>query len=361
MKLIQRKIHWVVAVSLIAAAALYYGLFASDRYVSEAKVVLQSPEVATQSFSLGSLLSGGGNAGELLLLKEHLLSVDMINKLDKQLQLRAHYSQNNIDWLSRLSDANTPMEYFVDYMHQRIYIEFDDYTATLRVRVQAYSPEMAKQMAQLLLQDGESHMNLMAQNLAQEQVRFIETQVEQLAERLQHNRNQLLQFQNQHGLVSPAGSVQSIVHIVSGLEQKLAQAQATLAAALAFQSQTSPDVLKIKNEISALQKQIQIEKSKTATSDGEALNKLLAQYQSLELQANFSLELYSTALKALESTRVEAARKLKQVSVLQTPTMPEYSTEPKRLFNWFVFSLFVLFAAAIVQLTAGIVREHRES
>ncbi|MBY0417715.1 MAG: chain-length determining protein [Pararheinheimera sp.] len=357
---IKKSPHWALCVAAVASAALYWGIWATDRYVSETNIVMQSSELNSTGFNVASLLSGTSGAGDLLLLRDHLLSADMMIKLDKTLNLRQHYSSQNIDYLSRLSSSDVPMEKFVSYMLKRVEVEYDDYASVMRIKVQAFNPDMAKQIAELLLANGEQHMNTMGQRLAAEQVSFIEMQVKNLAERLHQARQDLLNYQNQNGMVSPTGTVQSILAIVAQLEGQLSTAQARLKVATSFQSATSPEVVRLKSEIKALQQQIALELKKTASSSGGALNKISADYQSLELQANFAMELYSNALAALESTRVEAARKLKQVSVLQYPTKPEYSAEPRRLYNTVVFTLFALILTFITHLAIWVIRDHKD-
>ena len=203
-------------------------------------------------------------------------------------------------------------------------------------------------------------MNLMGQRLAAEQVAFIEQQVSTLEQRLYAVREELLHFQNAQGMVSPTGTVESIFAIVTQLQGQLALLEARRKAALSYQSNSSPEVVRLNNEIKALSEQIDSEKRKIAADTGHALNRVSAEYQTLELKAQFALQLYSNALLMLETTRAEAARKLKQVSVLQYPTTAEFSTEPRRVYNFTVFLLFAIFMAAIANLTRAIIRDHRD-
>ncbi|MCC5450299.1 chain-length determining protein [Rheinheimera sp. UJ51] len=352
--------HWALCLLATFFAIIYWGLLATNRYVSETHIVLQSPEINPTGFNISSLLSGTQGSGDLLLLKDHLESVDMLQKLQQNLNIRAHYANSDIDMLSRLSDEDIELEKLYKYMQSRIDIVFDDYAAVLRIRVQAYSPDMAKAIAQTLLDEGERHMNEMGQRLAAEQVAFIEEQVQKLETRLFSVREELLAFQNKEGLVSPTGTVQSIFAVVSQLQGQLALLEARKKSAASFQSTTSPEIVRLNSEIAALKAQIDIEKSKLAATSGDSLNRVSAEYQTLELRAQFALELYSNSLMALESTRVEAARKLKQVSVLQYPTQAEFSTEPRRGYNILVFMFFALFAAAITHLARAIIRDHRD-
>lgn len=356
---VKQQPHWAVALAAIIAATLYWSVLATERYVSEATVVLGSPEIAPTSFSFSSLLSGTGGSGDLLLLREHLLSVDMLRKLDSKLQLREHYSQNTIDFLSRMShDAS--IESFHQHYLNHVSITFDEYSAVLRVRVQAYNSDMAHNMASQLLIAGEAHMNDMGQRLAQEQLNFIDAQVATLSERLVTSREALLTFQNKHGLVSPSGTVESIFAIVSQLEGQLALREAERKAGSRFQSNNAAEMIRLQSQIDALKQQIDLEKSRMAQNSGDALNRLAAEYETIQLQARFALELYSNSLMALENTRVEAARKLKQISILQQPTIPEYPIEPRRVRAIMIFIFFALSIAALLHLVLLVIRDHRD-
>ncbi len=359
--LIRKHPYWLVALLFIAGSTLYWSAIASDRYVSESHIVLDSPDIDFNALNLSSLVSGTSGSKDLLLLRDHLRSVDMLRKLDDELGLREHYSRDDIDALSRLSAADVPMEKFHSYYLKRVEIEFDEYAGVLRVRAQAYDPETAQAIASLLLREGERHMNEMGQRLAEEQVRFIEDQVATLEERLYASRDALLEYQNEHGLVSPTGTVQSRSEVIARLEGELAVLNARQSAMSNYQSARSSDMVRLNQEIGALEQQVERERNRLANNNGAmALNRLSAEFETLQLRAEFATELYSNAIAALESTRVEAARKMKQVSVLQMPTLPEYSQEPRRLYNITLYALLALLAAVIAHLMAAIVRDHRD-
>src|SRR5690554_2002041 len=150
-RFLKRNPFWLITAVVIASAALYWGVIATDRYVSRAHIVLQSPEINPASLNVSSLLAGTSGSGDLLLLKDHLESVAMLRKLQEKLDLRSHYAQGSIDWLSRMDSEDLPIEKFHDYIKSRITITFDDYASLLQIEVQAYSPEMAQAITQALL------------------------------------------------------------------------------------------------------------------------------------------------------------------------------------------------------------------
>lgn len=357
---IKKSPQWAVAFVAIALVSFYWFIWAEERYVSRATVVLESPQVATPEFSLSSLMgAGGGNTADLLLLREHLLSVDMLRLLNEQLGIRQHYSEHG-DFFARLRDANAPIEDLHKYYLRRVEVELDEYAGVLNIHVQGYTPEFAHSMATLLLEAGENHMNEMGHRLADEQVRFLEHQMVRLEDRFRDTRSELLDFQNQYGLVSPTSTVESINQVVATLEGDLARLQAQRNALASFQSAQSSEMRQVERNIEALRDQIIEQRDRLAQAAGDSLNRISAEYETLELQAQFAQETYSSALAALENTRLEAARQLKQVSVLQSPLYPEYPTEPNRLYNSSVFAIITIFLAFILSMIIMIVKDHRD-
>lgn len=352
--------QWAIALIAIVLVSFYWFVWAQERYVSRATVVLESPQVATPEFSLSSLMGGGaGNTADLLLLREHLLSVDMLRLLDEQLGFRQHYSEHG-DFFAKLRNPDVPIEELHKYYLRRVDIELDEYAGVLNIQVQGYTPEFAHELASLLLDAGESHMNAMGHRLADEQVHFLERQMVNLEERFRETRSQLLEFQNEYGLVSPTATVESINQVVATLEGDLARFQAQRNALSSFQSTQSAELRQVERNITALRDQIEEQRDRLAQATGNSLNRVSSEYQTLELQAQFAQETYSNALAVLENTRLEAARQLKQVSVLQSPLMPEYPTEPNRLYNSSVFAIITIFLAFILSMIIMIVKDHRD-
>lgn len=359
-KFLRKSPHWAMALLAIVLVSFYWFVIAEDRYVSRATVVLESPQVASPEISFASLIGGGaGNTQDLLLLREHLLSVDMLKRVDRELDFRGHYSQHG-DLLARLSNPQGPVEDLHKYFLRRVEVELDEYAGVLNIRAQAYTPEFAHRLTSLLLHAGEEHMNDMGHRLAAEQVRFLEGQMERLQERFDEARAALLAFQNEYGLVSPTSTVESLNQVVATLEGDLARLQAQRNAMSSFQSEQSSEMRRVQSEIAALRDQIEVQRDRLAQAAGDSLNRISAEYQTLELRAQFAQETYSSALAALESTRLEAARQLKQVSVLQSPLFPEYPTEPKRLYNSSVFAIITIFLTFIFGMMLMIIKDHRD-
>jgi capsular polysaccharide transport system permease protein len=344
-------------------AALYWGLIASDRYVSEAHVVTQRTDQASgDSTSIGSLLGSFGATApsDQLLLRDYLLSVDMLKRLDAKLDLRTHYSDSRRDLIARMWFKDAALEWFHRHYLSRVSVEFDSYSGVLAIKAQGYDPKMAHAIAATLVEEGERFMNVMGHRLAQEQVAFLEKEVGQLNQRVIHARQTMLHFQNQNGLISPEGTAAAFAAIVGRLETQLTELQTRRAAMLGYLMPDTPGIVELNLQIAAVEKQLVREKARLTSPNDPTLNRIIEEFQRLQITAEFALEVYKTALVGLEKGRIEATRTLKKVSVLQSPFEPQYPVEPRRIYNTVIFILVALLIAGIMHLLAAIIRDHQD-
>lgn len=358
----QRNI-WRAAAALCVGATVYWGVIASDRYVSEADVLIEHTQLgAEKSVDLGSLLGGGGGGGnrpEQLLLRSYLLSSDMMKKLDARLHLKAHFSDQHQDPLSRLS-ASATQEQFYRYYLSRISVEFDDYSGVLVIKAQASDPKMAQAITQTLLAEGETYMNEVGHRLAESQVTFLEKQVAAMASRYQQARLAVLDFQNKHEMVSPENTAETDAGSINKLRATRVELDTRRAALLAYLTPEAPGVVDLNVQIAAIDKQIAEQQSRLTGGRGTPLNRTVEEYQRLQMEAGFAEDVYKTALAGLEKGRVEVTRILKKVSVLQAPTLPEEALQPRRAYNIITFVLVTMLVAGVLNLLAAIIRDHKD-
>jgi len=358
-----RRRVFTVSALVIVGAIVYWGLIASDRYVSEAHVVIERTNMsAGQTVDIGSLLTGatGGNRNDQLLLRSYLLSVDMLQKLDAELDLRGHYSDSSHDFLSRMWGKDRALEFFHRHYLSRVSVELDEYSGVLVVRAQAYSAEMAKTIVDHLVAEGERYMNELGHAMARDQVAFLEKQVAEMGQKALAARQDVLAYQNKKGMLSPQITAETIQAAISKLDGQITDLKARRSALLGYLSPQAPGVVELNIQIGALEKQMQQEQSRLTSPQGGTLNRAVEEYQRLEFAAKFAEEVYKTALVGLEKGRIEALRMLKKVSVLQSPTLPQYPLEPRRFYNIVVFILLALIVAGIVHMLAAIIRDHQD-
>ena len=357
---VRRMFRWIQrSIAIIALATMGYWLFASDRYVSEAIVLIEHTDrIGVPSFDIGFMLGGvgGPNRPDQLLLREYLLSVDMLRKLDAALNLRAHYSDRSRDLASRMwfQDA----ERFHRHYLSRVEVEFDDVAGVLRIRAQAYDPKTARSIADMLVAEGEHFMNVLSHDLARVQVAFLDTQVQLAHDTVLQASQALLDFQNQKGLTSPLATVESINAIIARLEAQRTDIQTQIASLPLSLTPDHSNLVMLRQTLAAVEQQIAQERAKLASTTGTPLNTLVEEELRLQLDVEFKTDVYKTTLVALEKGRMDASRTIKKVSVLQTPILPEYPLEPRRIYGIVATLCIFLIIAGIVKLLESIVLDH---
>ncbi len=359
---VQQVFRWVVrSVLLMSALSTGYWLFSSDRYVSEAIVLIQNTEqISMPTFDIATVLGGLGSISkpDQLLLREHLLSVDMLKKLDADFNLRAHYSDRRRDFASRMWFEDASIEWFHRHYLSRVTVDFDDYAGVLRIRVQAYDAATAQAITLMLVKEGERYMNEMSHALARAQVDFLNTQVASAHEQLLQASHTLLDFQNQKGLVSPKATVESIHAIIAKLEEQRTELKTQLASLPRSLYRNHPTRKSLQQSLLAVERQIVQEHAKLASTSGMPLNSLVEEEQRLEMDLDFKKAVYKTALAGLEKGRMDAARTLKQVSVLQLPVLPEYAMEPRRIYGVVATLCITILVIGIVNLLKSVILDH---
>jgi capsular polysaccharide transport system permease protein len=350
---------WLIIITGILSIP-YWLLIASDRYVSDARVLLQKTDQISVNKDMSAILpgSGGPNRGDQLLLREYLLSVDMLKKLDAAFDLRTHYSNTEYDIISRMWFIDPPMERFYRYWLSRVTVQYDDYSGVLLISAQAYDPQLAHNITSMMVREGEAHMNTIAHELAQIQVKFLESQVTLAHDRLLNASHALIEFQNRQGLVSPQGTVESLSNLITKLEEQKTEIQTQLDALPASLDLDHPTILMLKKSLNSVEQQIAQKRADLTSPARKTLNYTVEEFQRLEMELGFVRDVYKTALSGLEKGRTEAARTLKKVSVFQSPTTPDFPLAPKRLYNTLVSVLIAITLAGVVKMVESIIRDH---
>lgn len=352
-----------LAATMSLAALTYWTFVASDRFVSEAHVIVQRTDMAVgPAVDIASLMGGQGGHGrpDQMLLRDYLQSVDMLRQLESRLRLSAHYSDPQRDLLSRMWLERPSIEWLHRHFQNRTSVEFDEYAGILMIRAEAYDAATAQAIAQTMVAAGEQFMDEMARKLAREQVNFLEKQVQQNADRAIAARQAVLVYQNRKGMVAPEAAAGNLIAIIGQLEAKRAELQTERNALQAYLVPTHPSVIQIGQQLAAIERQIAGEQAKLAAPAGKTLNRTVEELQRLQLEAEFQQEVYKTTLAALEKGRVEATRTLKKLSVLQSPHLPEYPLQPRRIYNIIVFTLLAYLVAGVLMLLIAAIRDHQD-
>lgn len=350
--------QWVVA--CFAIAVIYFGLVASDRYVSRAELVVkQSDQIKMLPDALSMLGLGGSNHQDILLIQDYLKSADLLDKLDKKLGLKAHYQSSNVDYFSRLPN-HVSREEFLKYYREHITLRLDDVSGVLTIELQAFDPAYGQKVVGVMLKESEGFINKLGHQVALEQLAFVEKEVDRAYQRVQAEKAKVLEFQNTHHLISPESTSTARMGVVSQIEAQLAQQQAQLKQLQSYMKATAPAVVSVQARVDALTEQLAQEQARLTGADKNAMNEVTASYMDVQTQATLAADLYKTGLISLEQARIEAYRKLKHLLVISQPTLAEDAEYPRRLYNLATIGVLLCLLYGLIVMGLATLREHQD-
>jgi len=353
---------WIIAVPMVLAI-LYYAVLAADRFVSEAKItVRQSGDSGTADVSGLALMMAGVNTAsreETLYLRDYIHSLDMLKHLDAKYNLRQAYAGAGLDPIYRLYSGSS-QEWFHWYYRNRVEVVFDDLTSLLTVRVEGFEPEFARLVNAEILAQSERFVNEISHRLAREQMAFAEGEMLKAKQRYQAAKSTVISFQNLHKVLDPVAQAQATATLSAQLESEVAHKEAELKTLTGYLQENAPQVVLMRSQIAALKAQLDKERGKVASQDGSRLNTLASEFQNLTLEAGFAEDAYKAALTAMETTRIEASRKLKSLVVVETPAKAEIALYPQRFYNLVTLLVALTLLYGIVRLVIATIQDHRD-
>lgn len=361
------RLKLVVVALPLALATLYFSVFATNRYVSESTIAVQQAgnDSAAQIPGAALLLAGLSppSREDTLYLRQYIASLGLLQQLEPQLGLRRHYEQGGIDFAARLW-GGASQEDFLDYWRRRVEVSLDELSSTLTIRVQGFEPGYAQKVNKAVLAASETFVNELSHKLAREKLDFAETELKRAGEKLQAARTEVLAYQARNRLLDPTVQAQASGAIVAELQGSITRSEAELRALRSFLNDDAAQVRTLRNQIDALRAQLETERARAIGQGGgkrtEKLNELAIEFQALQMQAEFALDGYKLALAAVENARIDTTRKLKSLSVIEPPTLPETAEYPRRLYSLATVLVASLLLYSIARLVIATIREHQD-
>ncbi|WP_409928920.1 capsule biosynthesis protein [Yersinia frederiksenii] len=341
---------------------LYLLIFSQPRYLSESKIAIkQSNDVSGSNLNVGLLLGAGNpsSAEDALYLKEYINSPDILGVLDKQLNFRQAFGQSGWDFFYHLP-RNATREQFLNYYRDRISVAYDDKTGLLTIGTQGFSAEFAQQFNQAILKESERFINEISHHIAREQLQFAENEMQAARVKLNSSKADLLSYQNSNNVLDPEAQALAATNLVNTLVSQRIQMEADLRNLMTYLREDAPQVVSAKNALKSLSTQIDNEKSKITAPDGHKLNRMAVDFEEIKARVLFDTDIYKLTLTSIEKTRVDAARKLKVLSVISSPQLPQEAKFPNRLYLLISWLLVCGLLFGTVKLLLAVIDDHKD-
>lgn len=341
-------------------ASLYFGLLASDVYVSETKFAVRSATSSVSLSGLGAFLSSTGASGagqDSMLVMDYTRSLDMLDRLRESVDLIGHYAADEVDLLSRL-DHEASRDELLRYFRGRIEVQRDLMSDVVTLKVRAFEPVMAQRVADLLIDINEEFVNDVSRRIEEDAVASAREELVIAADKIRKTASVINRFQNANDSISPQDESAALFTRLAALEARISETRAELSERLAFMREDSADVVSLKNRINALERQLQLEKGRVLGDEDGALGGLLEKYAPLALEQEIAQQQYTSALAGFEAARIDAQRQKQYLVRIVEPSLPDASAEPRRLVKILTVMMFSFMAYLIGGLLWSALKDH---
>ncbi len=359
-----RAISFIVIVVIpVFLSGLYFALIQSSGYVSEFRVSVRSAEPMQMAgfaslFGLSSMSQSSQSANAIV---QYLRSRKAAEDLDRDVGIRAMFSDSSLDYLSRLS-KDSEVEKFVRYWGRMIDAYFETSTGTITVRVTAYTPNDAYVVAMDSLKLSEKLVNDMSERMRRDTVRIAEDGVRKAQEGLLAANSKVRELRDRFNIIDPKVSAETIAKLVSGLRQDLIAKRINLEVLQKSLKPDAPSIVELQAKIKALEGQLaQLggESTQTGSTHGQTLSSAMSNFQEVVSEVDFATKYYESALASLKQAEQEASRQQLYLAIVVPPGEPQEAAFPRPLMD----SLKVLLVALAVWMIAVVgvaaIREHR--
>lgn len=338
------------------AGALYYGVIASDRYVTEVKFAIR-PSVGTADKAAPDAV--GTSAGvvsstiaqDTLITQEYILSRPMLEAVQAQLPIREWFGRDSVDFASRLNPEK-PIEKALRYWKRRVSIDVESASGIMGLTVEAFDPDESLAITQAILKDAEQMLG----NLS---LRAREDALDQSARELKLAEDRVAKLEiaqtdlrNREGLLDAEKSNETNLKLVSELRGSRINLAVQLSIGQRDLGPESRRIIDIKQQIRDLDDNIaRIQRQATGQDPNQKrqLASALTRFEALEHERKGAVKYADEVRKANYRARILVARQPQFFSMIAAPIKADSATEPRRILMVSLVSAgaAVLFAAAM--------------
>jgi capsular polysaccharide transport system permease protein len=357
--LLAGRLFAFVALPTIFAGWYFYTL-ATPMYATKTEFVIQQAGPASSGGQFGGLFSGTAFATsqDSIAVQGYLQSLDAMVRLEGDLGFREHFQNPAIDALQRLEPDATMNAAYKIYK-KYVKISYDPSEGIVRMEVIAADPQVAAQWSEQLISYAEEQVDHLTQRLRADQMSDAQKGYDDAQAALTASQLRLIELQERFKILSSETEAGLITAQITTLESQLTQDRLSLAQMEANETPNLARMEPLKRRIATLESEIALLRARL--TEGEVGELSLAQVQGELLVAQADLQtrqmILAQSLQSMETSRVEANRQVRYLSLSVHPVPPDAPSYPRAFENTAVTMLIMLGIYLMVSMTAAILRE----
>lgn len=345
----------------VFVSIIYFGLIASDIFVSEASFLVRS-----------SSRSGGSNLSMMLqsesitratdetyAVAEYILSRDAAAELAKTANLKVMMAREEADIFSRYPSffGKDNQEQFYRAYRRMVDVSTDGGSGISTLVVRTYRPEDAAQLANALISVTEKFVNRLNVRSNEDAVKFSETVVKEAQARLVDVETRLADYRNTQLVVDPEKESNQSLALLGKMATEIARLEATLSQQRAM-APDSPANAPLTERIAAYRAEMQKQR-KAIVGGADSIASKLQGYELLVVERELAAKALAAATASLESARQEAQSQRIYLQTISEPHVPDQALQPKRLLSILAVSFMAFCVYWIVRSLVANTLEHQ--
>ena len=330
----RRWLAMVTGIGLILSVG--YALLLPKQYTSTAQL-MPPDQQALSSTSMLSALAGAGSIGSSLMsaktpaetfigiLNSQTAQDDIIDRFDLR---RVYHCKFYVDARKALAIRST--------------FEENKITGIISITVMDRDRYRARDIAEAYVEELDKLVNNLSTSSARREREFLEQRLKSVKTDLDASSVALSQFSSRNATINPQSQGQALITSASGLQGELITAQSELSGLKAMYSDDNVRVREARARIDELRSQLRKMGSIGGTADGADLKAdqsypsirelpiLGVTYSDLSRQLIMQENIYETLTRQYELAKVQEAKEIPVIKVLDEPEVAERKSSPHR-------------------------------
>lgn len=354
--LMTRLAFFVMLPTLIAG--WYYFSVATPLYATRSEFVIQQAE--SQAGGLGSLFSGTqfATSQDSITVQGYLQSREAMQRLDRDLGFRDHWSQPGIDPLQRLPEDATGEAAYRTYK-RNVKIGYDPTEGIIKMEVIAADPAVSTAFAEALIGYAEEQVDHLTRRLREDQMQGARESYADAEQKVLDAQARVLEMQEQLGVLDPISENSVVMQQIGTFEVQLAQKRLELQQLNDNARPNAARVAGVQGDITRLENLIASLRAQLTQSRGGSTSLAMISGQMRIAEADLQTRqlMLSQAAQQMEVARIEANKQVRYLSTGVRPMPPDEPTYPRAFENTLVAMLIFGGLYLMMSLTASILKE----
>ncbi|MEO6299568.1 MAG: capsule biosynthesis protein [Paracoccaceae bacterium] len=338
-------------------AGWYFFVVATPMYATKSEFVIQQ---STATSAISSLFTGTSFATsqDSVVVQGYLQSPEAMERLDRDNGFRAHFSDPNIDPIQRLDPKASNTSTYATFKRY-VKISYDPTEGVIKMEVSASTPQKSVEFSKALIRYAEEQVDHLTSRLRGDQEKMAAESFADAQRKLELSQSNLVGLQEKYKTLSSDVEAGLITTQIAALEGQMTQEQLSLAQ---MQSNPTPNKARMDpviRRIATLTDQIGQMRQKLTVdgTNGPSIASIQSDLAVAQAEVLTRQLMLSQATTAMETSRIEANRQTRYLSVSVNPEPPDDPTYPRAFENTLVVMLIFGGIYLMISMTIAILRE----